>query len=416
MTKFKNAHEAEVKRRECLDAQSEVFDKLAVLDETASKRELKDSEKADRERLTREFSSLQREVDLCTREYTALYQTELAAQAARENAKPLSTGAQLREVLQNARNEKNNREIVLGTGSNGDVTSSGAVNLNIHDIIPTLNEGLGLPKDVTIVTGVTGNELWPVSLDDADFEEVGETAALTEQDLHFDNISPDAHRSGATFAVSNTAIDNAAFDLLGFVRSKITLAEARYLAKKTYSQAAFSGVKGPFSGLSAKGNITLDATAYLNILKAVADFSEMGYDDTDVCIVMDKQSEAELKATPKAAGQGGFVIENGKCAGYDYVTTHFINTTLGGEDGKTLVNTADRFIGLGLFRYLAVQQHGQVRLTIDPVSAAKRNVTLVTINTSWSITDLSKKTTTNGKKNTTATAFALYKVVEPAGK
>lgn len=413
MAKFKTAKEAEVKRRELLDAQNEVNDKLEVIDEIMGKRELKDEEKAEKARLYREFDRLQRGIDLCTREYTALYQAEQAEKAGREHTEKKTAGEQLREAFKAARSGKEFREIVLGTGRDGDVTSSGAVTLSIQDMIPTLNEGLGLPMGVNIVTGVTGNEIWPVSLDDADFEEVGETVALAEQDLHFDNISPIVARSGATFAVSNSAIDNASFDLLGFVRAKATLAEQNYLAKKVYSQAAFSGVKGPYSGMSSSGTITMDMTAYKNLLMAVAKFAAKGYADTDVCLVMDKETEAELKATPKAEGQGGFVIENGKCAGYDYVTSHYINTTLD-ETGKALKNTDKKFIGVGLFKYLAVQQHGQVRMTVDPISAAKRNVTLVTINTAWSVTDLSVKTTTNGKKNTTTTAFALYEVAEPA--
>lgn len=413
MAKFKTAKEAEVKRRELLDAQNEVNDKLEVIDEIMGKRELKDEEKAEKARLYREFDRLQRGIDLCTREYTALYQAEQAEKAGREHTEKKTAGEQLREAFKAARSGKEFREIVLGTGNDGGVTSSGAVTLSIQDMIPTLNEGLGLPMGVNIVTGVTGNEIWPVSLDDADFEEVGETVALAEQDLHFDNISPIVARSGATFAVSNSAIDNASFDLLGFVRAKATLAEQNYLAKKVYSQAAFSGVKGPYSGMSFSGTITMDKTAYKNLLMAVAKFAAKGYADTDVCLVMDKETEAELKATPKAEGQGGFVIENGKCAGYDYVTSHYINTTLD-ETGKALKNTDKKFIGVGLFKYLAVQQHGQVRMTVDPISAAKRNVTLVTINTAWSVTDLSVKTTTNGKKNTTTTAFALYEVAEPA--
>lgn len=413
MAKFKTAKEAEVKRRELLDAQNEVNDKLEVIDEIMGKRELKDEEKAEKARLYREFDRLQRGIDLCTREYTALYQAEQAEKAGREHTEKKTAGEQLREAFKAARSGKEFREIVLGTGKDGDVTSSGAVTLSIQDIIPTLNEGLGLPMGVNIVTGVTGNEIWPVSLDDADFEEVGETVALAEQNLHFDNISPIVARSGATFAVSNSAIDNASFDLLGFVRAKATLAEQNYLAKKVYSQAAFSGVKGPYSGMPSSGTITMDKTAYKNLLMAVAKFAAKGYADTDVCLVMDKETEAELKATPKAEGQGGFVIENGKCAGYDYVTSHYINTTLD-ETGKALKNTDKKFIGVGLFKYLAVQQHGQVRMTVDPISAAKRNVTLVTINTAWSVTDLSVKTTTNGKKNTTTTAFALYEVAEPA--
>ena len=46
-------------------------------------------------------------------------------------------------------------------------------------MIPTLHEGLGLPVGLGIVTGVTGNEVWPVSINDVEMEEVGEVEALT---------------------------------------------------------------------------------------------------------------------------------------------------------------------------------------------------------------------------------------------
>lgn len=407
--KFKTSKEAAARRRELNDQLAEVNDKLTVINQTLEKRELKDEEKSDKAKLEREFAALQRESAVVTNEYVALYQSE---KAARETVEPKKTvGQQMRELLQGVRKDQQFREIILGTGTDGDVTSSGAINLKINDIIPTLNEGLGLPAGLSIVTGVTGNEVWPVSIDDADMEEVGETVELTDQSLHFDNIRPTQARVGLSISVSNTAIDNAAFDLLGFVQQKVTVAQRKYLAEKVYSQAAFTGIKGPFSGATAAGTITIGADAYKNILAAVADFANKGYDISTVALVMDANTEAELKATPKAAGQGGFVIENGKCAGYDYVVSHYIDTTLD-TDGKTLTTTADKFIGIGLFPYLAVQQHGEVRLTVDPISQAKKNVTVVTLNTAWSITDLSVKTTTNGKKNTTTTAFSLYKVAE----
>ena len=215
--------------------------------------------------------------------------------------------------------------------------------------------------------------------------------------------------------VSNTAIDNAAFDLLGFVQQKFTLAMRKYIAEKVISQAAWNGNKGPFSGAAPAGTITLDATAYKNILKAVAQFADKGYDASQVCLVFDAATEAELKSTPKAEGQGRFIIENGKCAGYNYVVSHYINTKLD-EAGKTLVTTPDKYIGIGLFNYEVVEQHGDVRLTVDSTSdgVGMKNVTSVILNTSMSFTDISVKTTTNGKKNTTTTAFALYKVAASA--
>lgn len=408
--RFKTSKEAAARRRELNDKLSEINDKLVVINQTLEKRELKDEEKESKAKLEREFASVQRESAIVGNEYTSLYQAEVAAAQTREPKK--TTAQQLRELLRGTREDKQYREIVLGTGTDGDVTSSGAINLTIKDLIPTLNEGLGLPAGLNIVTGVTGNEVWPVSIDDAEMEEVGETVELTDQTLHFDNIRPTQARVGLSISVSNTAIDNAAFDLLSFVQQKITQAQRKYLAEKVYSQAAFTGIKGPFSGAAPAGTITIGADAYKNILAAVADFANKGYDISTVALVMDAATEAQLKATPKAAGQGGFIIENGKCAGYDYVVTHYIDTTLD-TDGKTLKPTTGSFLGIGLFPYLAVQQHGDVRLTVDPISEAKKNVTVVTINTAWSITDLSVKIITNGKKNTTSTAFALYTVAQP---
>lgn len=411
MYKFKNAKEAAAKRREIQDKLADINDKLEVLDQTLAKRELKDEEKESQVALNREFAKLQREADLVSREYQILYQAEKAEAEKREVKK--TVGQQLREMMENARKNTQVRETVLGGTADGGVLASGAVNLTINDMIPTLNEGLGLPSGVKIQTGVTGNEVWPVSINDCEMEEVGETVELTDQTLKFDNISPDVKRVGMTANVSNTAIDNAAFDLLSFVQNKITLAQRKWLAEKAYSHAAFSGVKGPFAGATPAGTITLDKTAYATILKMIAKFADNGYDMSQIDLVIDATTEAELKALPKAEGQGGFVIENGKLAGYNYVVSHYIDTTLD-ADGKTLKMDTDRYIGIGIFSYLAVQQHGQVRLTVDPISKAAKNLTAVTINTSWSITDLSVKTTTNGKKNTTSTAFALYKVAEPA--
>ena len=125
---------------------------------------------------------------------------------------------------------------------------------------------------------------------------------------------------------------------------------------------------------------------------------------------MDRETEAELKATPKIAGAaGGFVVENGRCAGYPYVVTHYLNTELDSAD--RLVPTAKKYIGIGYFEWFALQQHGQVRMTTDATSqaVAKKNITAVTLNTAWSFTDLSKYI--NGANNTTQ-AFAIYEVAE----
>ena len=390
--------------QEALAHNREILDKLANLDEIAQTRELNEEEK-------KTLAALQREHQGLTREIT--FMNQQAAAASHREVK--SKNAIMREALDFLRANPN-RELTLGTvGSNpgGSITESGAIALNIHDLIGTLNEGLGLPSTLTLVTGVTGNDLWPVSVDDVDLEELGENVEVNDQNLHFDNIQAVAHRVSLAVSVSNSAIDNAAFDVFAFVQGKFQLALRRYLAKKVYSQANFTGVKGPFSNLASSGDIEIaDGKTYKNILKAVAEFTNKGFDSSMVVLVIDAITEAELKATKKAE-DAGFVIENGTLAGYPYVVTHYINTTLD-TDGKRLKGTTDRYIGIGYFNYLALQQHGTVSLRVDNSSAAqaRKNLTTFVFNSAFSATDLSTKL--NKKGGTTTQAFALYKLTEPS--
>lgn len=409
---MKTIKELQAAVREKHDNLAEIDNKLNGFDTTIQSRELNDSEKKD------QTATLAKR-DIAYREYQAaqrdLSEAMTAAQAASLTKEPVkSASTRFRELLKGVRAGNQSREVILGADTGTGIAASGAVNLTIEDIIPTLNEGLGLPQGLRMTTGVIGNEVWPVSADDVKITEKGEVDALEKQDLNFDKITVTPKRAGLLVRVSNTAIDNAAFDVLAFVQQKLSLALSKYVAEKLYSQAAWDGNKGPFSGLQSSGTITLDDTAYKGLLKAVAGFIDNGYDAANVCFVIDATTEADLKGTPKAAGQGGFIIEDGKLAGYNYVVSHYINTKLN-SDKTALEATTDRFIGVGLFNYEAVQQHGDVRLNIDATSesVSSDNVTSVVFNTSFSFTDLSAKTTTNGKKNTATTAFALYKVAEP---
>ena len=174
--------------------------------------------------------------DALTREKT-LVDAEIRAQLTeRELAKydeRKSKGEQFRELLRETRDGGKQREILLfptDTNVNANVTASGAIELSIHEMIPTLHEGLGLPEQLKIVTGVTGNEVWPVSINDVEMEEVGETVQLSDQVLDFQKITPTQHRCGLKVPVSNMAIDNAAFDLMAFVQAKFSLALRKYLA------------------------------------------------------------------------------------------------------------------------------------------------------------------------------------------
>lgn len=396
---------------ELREARNVANEKLGDLYMKATNRELNAEEKIQEEMINRELHQLDEQMSMLERENK--YRASMASQAEAQKSEAF------RELLINVRNGKADREILLypaGGNTTANITASGAINLDIHTIIPTLHEGLDLPVGTKVVTGVTGNEVWPVSINDIEMEEVGEVVPLNDQVLDFAKINPIPHRVGFTVPISNMAIDNAAFDLLAFVQTKFTIALRTYLAKKIYSQAAWDGNHGPFKGLTPQ-TITLGKDAYKNILAAVASFSDKGFFEGDVCISMDRVTEAELKATPKIEGAaGGFVVENGLCAGYPYTVSHFVNTTLNGS--SNLVATDDRYIEIGYWEWFAIQQHGEVRMSIDAISqaVAKKNITAVTLNTAFSMTDLSIYINGGQPSGSPAVyptqAFGLYKIVE----
>jgi hypothetical protein len=74
----------------------------------------------------------------------------------------------------------------------------------------------------------------------------------------------------------------------------------------------------------------------------------------------------------------------------------------------------NHYIGIGNWGYCAFQQHGKFRATVDATSAevAKRNTTVLTVHTSFSISELSSKV--NGNTSGKPQAFKLIKVVAPA--
>ena len=325
----------------------------------------------------------------------------------------------LREVLQKCVKERENATTILQnavtTGDDKNMTAnietSGAVPLTIHELIDTKVEGLELPADLRMLTGVVGNEIWPYSIDDVEFTVAGEVEKIDEHALNFAKLSANPERVAASIAVSNRAIDNAAFDLLGFVTYKFQKGIAKFKALHVYSHAAFdNALKSPFALVDVE-EIVLDENIGKNLAKKVAEMYDLGFEGVPY-LTMDKVIETELRFTKAIPGQNGdrTVIMDGKCVGYPYTVSKYINTTLDSE-GKP-VQDSDRYIGIGHYGYLSLEQHGEVRFTVDATSAevAKRNTTVLTLNTEFSLTELSSKV--NGNTSGKPQAFKLLKIVE----
>ena len=385
---------------------------LDKIEETANARE--EGKRAFTPEEQEKWDALEREDKLIGMTLRGMIDDAQLQKEIRENS---DRNVMLREYIQGVKEKRTNNTVTLAPKSTPDGTSikeSGAVALTIKDLIDTKVEGINLPANLNMLTGVVGDVLWPLSVDDAVASVANEVAQIGEQALAFANQKASSERVAVAIAVSNKAIDNADFDLIGFVSLKIRKAIAIMLAKRVYSHAAWEDTfKGPFS-LVTPGTITKGTGFAKALAMAVASIADQGFEG-EPTIVIDKVTEAELKYTPanNFNGNTDAVIKDGKLAGYNYVTSGHINGKLNGEGEYVSEAPTKRFIGIGYFEYLALQQHGEVRFGIDNASAAVqgRNSTVFTLNTDMSMTELSQKINGTGAA---PKAFALFEIVAPS--
>ena len=266
------------------------------------------------------------------------------------------------------------------------IEASGAVHLDIQDILPTIDAyGMGLPPGIQTAQGVVGNEVWPISADDVEMEEGDEMSELTDQSLSFASITPTPRRISLPLSISNAAIDNAAFDLIGWVRSKVQLGVRKYLARHFYSFENWDGNKGPWASAS-----TVDIADDLatGIEAEMTRLHEQGFDTGAAYIVMNLHTERRLKQTLVKDGCGKTIIDDGLCLGYPYIVNKYFGTRKD-EDGQ-LTDIYDTVIGVGVMPWFAVHQHAGGRIILDATSAEvmKKNVTSMVVNLWFSMTNL----------------------------
>ena len=303
--------------------------------------------------------------------------------------------------------------ITSGTYQNAtaNLEAAGAIPLTIHELIDTKVAGLELPDDLRLLTGVIGNEVWPYAIDDVEFTVAGEVEPIGEQAINFAKLNANPERVAASIAVSNRAIDNAAFDLLGFITYKFQKGFAKFAALHIYSHAKFDNyLKSPFASVDVE-EVALDENVGLNLAKKVAAMWDLGFEGEPE-MVMSTEVETELAFRRRIPGQIGdrTVIEDGRCLGYRYKVSPYVNYALNSADVP--VPDGNLYIGIGHWGYLAYEQHGEVRFTVDAQSAevAKRNTTVLVMNTELSLTELSSKV--NGNISNKPQAFKLIKLVE----
>ena len=288
--------------------------------------------------------------------------------------------------------------------------AGGLIPIEILPIIDTKVAGIELPDDLMMATGVTGTQVIPYSINDVKFTVNGEVTKVAEQALDFANIQASIVRVAASVPVSFRAIDNAAFDIIAFITFKFTKGWAMFRALHVYAHGEYTALQSPF-GKVTPIEMAVDENIGKNLAKVIAAMYDLGFEG-DPEIIMDKVTEVDLKFTkliPDSVGERT-VIEDGRCVGYRYKVSPYVDYALD-SSGVATKDATYRYIAIGHFGYLAEQQHGELRFNIDGTSSANfdRGTVAIGMSTDYSLTELSGKV--NGG-NGTPQAFALIKLVE----
>jgi hypothetical protein len=347
-------------------------------------------------------------------------------------AKAMASGAELKKIEEREDLGKQLRERIKACGmekraesttilafkdtTNGNTTANleagGLIPIEILPMIDTKVPGLELPDDLKMATGVTGTQVVPYSINDVKFTVEGEVTKVAEQALDFANIQAAPVRVAASVPVSFRAIDNAAFDIIAFITFKFKKGWAMFRALHVYAHGTYQKLQSPF-GKVTPVELALDENIGENIAKEIAKMYDKGFEGEPE-IIMDKTTEVALKfkkLIPGTTDSNRTVIEDGKCVGYRYKVSPYVDYAIG-NDGIGVKDQTYRYIAIGHFGYLAEQQHGELRFNIDGTSQANfdRGTVAIGMSTDYSLTELSGKV--NGGDGTPQ-AFALIKLTDP---
>ena len=406
----------EMTKAQIQERQLAIWNRIDELDEAGKTRELTAEEQKEQRELVDESAKLS------TRAKALASGVELANIRSREDK-----GKELREMIADCFTHKraaNATTILANAITDGpdqnekaNLQAGGLIPVEIQPIIDTKVPGIELPDDLKMLTGVTGTQVIPYSINDVKFTVEGEVTKVAEQALNFANITTSPKRVCASVPVSRRAVAQAAFDIIAFLTFKFTKGWAMFRALHVYAHGDYRDVIGPFATVTVE-ELTLDENIGKNLATKIAEMYDLGFEG-DPEIIMDKTTEVDLKFTkliPGTTDSNRTVVQDGQCVGYRYKVSPYIDYAIAGNGIATKDNEY-RYIGIGHFGYLNEQVYADgIEFNVDGTSQENfdRNVIALGMGLDYSLVELSSKVNgglaapNNGKPQ----AFKLIKLVE----
>lgn len=258
-----------------------------------------------------------------------------------------------------------------------DTSTVGAITpLTIGDIIKPLEKGLILSRvGVKMQYGMDGAWQFPV-VAGVEAKIMGENAPVSDSKIDIDKIVPVPKRVTIRVPVTYQAQNRAAGKLFNIVTEQLAMSLERVLNRWMFAPVAPAGTDGGCF-VNHATEITSTGNAWKDAIKLKGEVMKTGivFDGTPA-YVCSAAKYADLESTPRDAGSGLMVIENGKIAGFPVFITEYIE-----ED----------ILGFGIFSYMLVGQFGTMRFTVDPFSQADRDRIVFTLNTDFDMLPLRKE-------------------------
>lgn len=348
------------------------FEEMARAVET-EKRSLTDAEKEERAALVQEKEILQLRLERS--EHNPASPQELSRE--RAFAQAIASMQGKCEMPEECRSLVSGTDMAIPINRDIQNTTSAqaVIPLTIGDIIQPLEKGLILDKvGLKMQYGMVGAWQYPIVAGvEATIED--ENAEVNDTKIDISKINPTPRRVTIAIPVSNRAIDQSNGTLLEIVRTQLPMAVSRLLNKWMFSptkittKASEGCFVNPTTKATYSGKITWKDAIMLKgkVMKQGVIF------DGTPAYVCSASTYADLESTPRDAGSGLMVIENGKINGLPVFITEYVG---------------DDFLGFGVFSYQLVGQFGQMRMTYDPYTGAKKNLVYFVFNTDFDMLTL----------------------------
>ena len=248
-----------------------------------------------------------------------------------------------------------------------DMKAGSLIPITVGDILMPLEEGLIWNKiGVRLPTGCAGDYVWPVVSDSVVASFFDEEEEGTDAKIALDDVAVVRGRLYTGCSETRQSLVNSRGEVENIIRTILPLRCVRAINKVLFSKEKLAKAPaGPLVGLSATTLSALGAKTFRELNQAKARLLGKGYSTEGMCWAMSEGTKALLEATPKDAGSGIMVCENGRVCGLPVYCTHEM-----GND-----------IALGDWRFQVISQFGGVSFIVDPYSGKRKDKIEFSLNT-----------------------------------